>query len=113
LFLYYGISFVLSILALIAWTIGAVSYDPPGAHDGYGPDPVGIILYFALWLMGFLLLHSALLAWIVRKKRPATVLQGRWGLAIHTALGVALLVYVLYLTGTFSNWLMVMRMRMS
>jgi len=113
LFLYYGISLVLSILALMAWTIGAVSYDRPTAHDGYGPDAVGLILFFALWLVGFLLLHSALLAWIARKKNPATVLQGRWGLAIHIVLGAGLLVYVLYLTGTFSNWLMVMRMRMS
>ncbi|MDF8360827.1 hypothetical protein [Achromobacter anxifer] len=96
LFLYYRISFVLSVLALAAWTFGVAAYEAPRAGDGYGPDPLGVLLYLAIWPVGLLLAHSGLLACLVRARQPATILQGRQGIPIHLALGAGFLAYALY-----------------
>lgn len=97
MFLYYGISFVISMLALAAWTIVAVTHVPAHHGDGTGPDGVVILLYLSLWPIGLLLAHSAGLAWIVHARRPASILQGRRGLAVHGVLGTAFVLYALYL----------------
>lgn len=97
MFLYYGISFVISVLALAAWTIVAVMHVPAYHSDGTGPDGVVILLYLSLWPVDLLLVHSAGLAWIVRARHPASILQGRRGLALHGALGFAFFLYALYL----------------
>ncbi len=64
--------------------------------DGYGPDPLGVLLYLSLWPVGLLLAHSGLLACLVRARQPASILQGRQGIAIHLALGAGFLAYALY-----------------
>lgn len=94
--LYYRISFVLSVLALAAWAIAVTLYKAPRHGDGYGPDPLGVLLFLALWPVGLLLAHSGLLACLVRGQRPASILQGRYGVAIHLALGAGFLAYALY-----------------
>ncbi|WP_233500556.1 hypothetical protein [Bordetella bronchiseptica] len=96
LFLYYRISFVLSVLALAAWAIAVTLYQAPRYGDGYGPDPLGVLLFLALWPVGLLLAHSGLLACLVRARRPASILQGRQGVAIHLALGAGFVLYALY-----------------
>ena len=63
---------------------------------GYGPDPLRVLLFLALWPVGLLLAHSGLLACLVRGQRPASILQGRYGVAIHLALGAGFLAYALY-----------------
>ncbi|WP_231859875.1 hypothetical protein [Bordetella parapertussis] len=72
--LYYRISFVLSVLALAAWAIAVTLYKAPRYGDGYGPDPLGVLLFLALWPVGLLLAHSGLLACLVRGQRPASIL---------------------------------------
>ena len=94
--LYYQIGFLSSVLALAAWTIAVAAYDAPRHGDGYGPDALGVLLYLALWPVGLLLAHSGLLACFVRARRPASVLDGRQGIAIHLALGAGFLAYALY-----------------
>ncbi|KGD90168.1 membrane protein [Achromobacter sp. RTa] len=96
MFLYYRISFVLSVLALAAWVIGVATYDAPRLGDGNGPDPLGVLLFLSLWLVGLLLAHSSMLACFARARRPATILQGRQGIAIHLALWAGFLAYALY-----------------
>ena len=71
-------------------------YKAPRHGDGYGPDPLGVLLFLALWPVGLLLAHSGLLACLVRGQRPASILQGRYGVAIHLALGAGFLAYALY-----------------
>lgn len=97
MFLYYGISFVFSVLALAAWMIGAITHVPVQQRDGSGPDGVVILLYLSLWPVGLLLAHSALLALIVRERSPASLMQGRWGLRLHGILGGGFLLYALHL----------------
>lgn len=96
MFLYYRISFIVSLLTLAAWTIAAAVYEPPRHGDGYGPDPLGVLLYLALWPVGLLLAHSGLLAWALRARRPASILQGRQGIAIHLALAAGFLACALW-----------------
>jgi len=96
LFLYYRISFVMSVLALAAWAIGVAVYDAPRYGDGYGPDALGVLLYLSLWPVGLLLAHSGMLACLVRARRPASILQGRHGIGIHLALGAGFIAYALY-----------------
>ncbi|HEY9274023.1 hypothetical protein [Achromobacter sp.] len=96
MFLYYRISFVLSVLALAAWAITVAVYEAPRYGDGYGPDPLGVLLYLSLWPVGILLVHSGLIASLVRTRQPASILQGRDGIAIHLVLGVGFLAYALY-----------------
>lgn len=83
---YYGASLMLSVLALSVWAGWLLYYEPPRAVDGGGPDPIGLLLFFATWPLGLLLLHSALLPWRLQRRHPATVLTGRHGLAIHAVL---------------------------
>jgi hypothetical protein len=96
-FIYYGISFILSVLALATWTVGTLMYVPTHVGDGSGPDAFGVLLYLSLWPVGLLLAHSALLAWIVHARHPASILKGRWGLALHGVLGPGFFLYALYL----------------
>lgn len=96
MFLYYRISFVASLLALAVWAITVAVYETPRHGDGYGPDPLGVLLYLSLWPVGLLLAHSGLLACLVRARQPASILQGRQGIAIHLALGAGFLAYALY-----------------
>ncbi|MGE8686224.1 MAG: hypothetical protein ACN6PJ_03740 [Achromobacter sp.] len=96
MFLYYRISFVLSVLALAVWMVGIGTYEAPRYGDGYGPDAFGVLLYLSLWPVGLLLAHSSLLACFARAKRPATILQGRRGISIHLALWAGFLAYALY-----------------
>ncbi|CUJ33310.1 hypothetical protein [Achromobacter dolens] len=91
MFLYYRISFIVSLLTLAVWAITAAVYEAPRHGDGYGPDPLGVLLYLALWPVGLLLAHSGLLAWVIRARRPASILQGRQGIAIHLALAAGFL----------------------
>ena len=91
MFLYYRISFSVSLLTLAVWAITAAVYEAPRHGDGYGPDPLGVLLYLALWPVGLLLAHSGLLAWVIRARRPASILQGRQGIAIHLALAAGFL----------------------
>jgi hypothetical protein len=86
---YYGVSFVLSVLALVAWMTGRYVYHAPAASDGSGPDGGGLLLLFGAVLVGCLLAHSTLLSLAVRKYRSPSVFGGRWGLAIHTAFWIA------------------------
>lgn len=44
-----------------------------------------------------LLVHSALLACLVRERNPATLMQGRWGLSLHGILGAGFFLYALHL----------------
>lgn len=97
MFLYYGISLVLSMLALAAWLIVAVTHVPGHQSDGSGPDGVVILLYLSLWPVALLLVHSALLACLVRDRNPATLMQGRWGLSLHGVLGAGFFLYALHL----------------
>ncbi|MFY3707296.1 hypothetical protein ACOTD8_27325 [Achromobacter dolens] len=96
MFLYYRISFIVSLLTLAVWAITAAVYEAPRHGDGYGPDPLGVLLYLALWPVGLLLAHSGLLAWVIRARRPASILQGRQGIAIHLALAAGFLACALY-----------------
>jgi hypothetical protein len=86
---YYGVSFVLSILALAAWMTGRFAYHAPAASDGSGPDGGGLLLLFGAVLVGCLLVHSTLLSLAVWKYRSPSVFGGRWGLAIHTVFWIA------------------------
>jgi len=43
-------------------------------------------LFFSIWLMALLLLNSALLAWYLRRRLPASILAGKHGIGIHVAL---------------------------
>ena len=96
MFLYYRISFILSVLALAAWTLAVTIYQAPRYGDGYGPDALGVLLYLSLWPVGLLLAHSAVVASLVRARQPASILQGRDGIAIHLVLGAGFLAYALY-----------------
>jgi hypothetical protein len=70
---YYGVSFVLSILALAAWMTGRFAYHAPAASDGSGPDGGGLLLLFGAVLVGCLLVHSTLLSLVVWKYRSPSV----------------------------------------
>ncbi|WP_313244539.1 hypothetical protein [Stenotrophomonas rhizophila] len=83
---YYSFSLVLSVVMLCLWLASWVLYDPPGLGDGNGPDLLGILLFFSIWLMALLLLNSALLAWYLRSRLPASILAGKHGIGIHVAL---------------------------
>ncbi len=83
---YYGFSFVLSVVMLGVWAISLAVYQAPRATDGNGPDPMGLLLFFSAWPLGLLLLHSWALAWYLRRRRPASILSGRHGPAIHAVL---------------------------
>ncbi|MFY3975323.1 hypothetical protein ACOTHX_03985 [Achromobacter xylosoxidans] len=78
MFLYYRISFVASLLALAVWAITVAVYEAPRHGDGYGPDPLGVLLYLSLWPVGLLLAHSGLLAvWCARGSRRRSCKAGR------------------------------------
>lgn len=88
---YYGLSFVLSVVMLGVWMISLATYEAPRASDGNGPDPLGLLIFLSSWPLGLLLLHSWALAWYLRRRRPASILRGRHGMAIHVVM-VALFV---------------------
>lgn len=97
MFLYYGISFVFSVLAVAAWMYAAVTHVSTFHGDGSGPDGLLLVLYLSFRPVGLLLVHSALLAWVVRTRNPASVMQGRLGLPVHAALGAGFSLCALYL----------------
>ncbi|MGO1003467.1 hypothetical protein [Lysobacter sp. CA196] len=94
--LYHRISLLISLLSLGAWVYFHLGYRSPGAHDGQGPDPLGVMLYLAVWLVGALLLHSSLISiWLASSKRNAERnREGRRGLWVHAAAWAVLAVCV-------------------
>lgn len=93
---YHRISLVISLLCLGGWVFAHLGYRSPGAHDGQGPDPLGLMLYFAAWLVGALLLHSTLVStWLATGKGNAErAREGRRGLWIQAVAWATLAVCV-------------------
>ena len=78
------------------WVFARLGYSAPGARDGQGPDPVGLLLYLSLWLVGALLLHSTLIStWLATSKRNADrAREGQRGLWIQAVSWAVLAVCV-------------------
>ncbi|ALN63497.1 putative membrane protein [Lysobacter antibioticus] len=95
--LYHRISVVISLLCLGTWVYAHLGYRSPGAHDGQGPDPLGVMLYLAAWVVGGLLLHSTLVStWLATSKRNAErVREGGRGLWLQAA-GWAVLAFCVW-----------------
>ncbi|SSW65826.1 hypothetical protein [Achromobacter agilis] len=55
-----------------------------------------MFLYYRISFVLSVLAHSGLLACLVRARRPASILQGRQGGAIHLAFGAGFVAYALY-----------------
>lgn len=100
---YYGVSFTISVTALLVWMAYWVNYQAPSATDGNGPDAFGLLLFLAFCIAMLLLAHSAILALVVRKYRAETIFGGRWGLPIHLVLAVLGVIVLLFGVGMLAQ----------
>lgn len=90
--LYHRISLIISGLCVGSWVAIYLGYAAPGARDGGGPNPLGLLLFLSVWLVGALLVHSTLVStWLATSKGDADrVREGSRGLKIQAALWVVL-----------------------
>jgi hypothetical protein len=85
---YHRISLCLSALLVVAWLFFLATASGGGgqARDGFGPDPLALLLLFSAWLVALALAHSTLIS-IVLLSRQTTSRATAWrGLAMNGVL---------------------------